>query len=129
MWALASSFTFAGKNQTINMAEMMIKNNPPITSPPKNTQPNRETITINISNTRLVLATINATAFDHVEPLIISVRAIDAAAYEQDEETAPKKVDSPTEATEFVPSREEMVSVETKALTTEERIKPSASPQ
>ena len=107
----------------------MIKNNPPITSPPKKAQPSSETITINISNTRLVLATINDTALDQVAPLISNVRDIDAAAYEQDDETAPKKVDNAVALTVSFPSLDEIRSVETNALTREERIKPKARPQ
>ena len=63
-----------------------------MTSPQKNVQPINATKTMNISIIKLVLETKNAIALATVAFLVSNVWDSDAAAYEHDDDTMPKKV-------------------------------------
>ena len=83
-------------------ASSTIITRPPLNSAARNCQPRRMSSTRPSSKTRLVEANSKMTAFPSVDPLRNSVRATATAAYEQDEEAAPKTV---AIATDFGVSR------------------------
>src|SRR3984957_13765802 len=102
---------------------------PPLNSAARNCQPRRMRSTRPSSKTRLVDANSKMTAFPSVEPFRNRVRATATAAYEQDEDAAPKTVASATDFGVSRPNKRETACLETSVSTTADNSKPRVNGQ
>src|SRR2546430_3126123 len=110
-------------------ARIRIMSTPPANSAPTNGQPSRINRIRPSSKTRLVEANSKTIAAWKLAPLRNSDRAIATAAYEQDDDAAPRSVANPRLRGESEPRVRATALRETSVCTMADRRKPSASGQ
>src|ERR1039457_153672 len=126
---LASSMSVARTNSRNASAIATIMIGPPTNSASVNCQEISRARMMPSSMTRLVLAISNAMAAVKLAPLRTKDLASATAAYEQDDEAAPKPVAAARAAGELPPSSRTIVSRRTTACTIADRPKPRISDQ
>src|SRR5256884_4791048 len=125
----ASSTSCGRRVHRKSSARIRIMSTPPANSAPRNGQPSRISRISPSSKTRLVEANSKTMAAGKLAPLRKSERAIATAAYEQDDDAAPRSVAIPRLRGESDPRVRATALRETRVCTMADRRNPSASGQ